>query len=108
MSLLADFIKYEIVLILTAFLVVVVFQMLTGRINMERLLYDKTSNTISPSRIQQLIFTLIAALYYLFLSYKNPGSFPEIPESLLYMMGGSSLFYLGSKARTLLAFFTKK
>lgn len=108
MSFLASFVKYEIVLLLSAFLVVIIFQMLTGRINMTRLLYDKMDNTISPSRVQQLIFTMIAALYYLFQSYKNPGSFPDVPEALLYMMSGSSLLYLGSKARTLISIFTKK
>lgn len=107
MSFLAQFVKYEIVLLLSAFLVVIIFQMLTGRINTKRLLDDKSTKSISPSRIQQLIFTLITAMYYLFLSYKNPSSFPEIPDTLLYLMSGSSLFYLGSKARTILSFLKK-
>ena len=62
-------ITFEIWFLLGALLVVVVHQMLNGRINSRELLLDKDDGTVSPVRVQLLIFTLIGAGTYLALIY---------------------------------------
>ncbi len=99
MSFLSQFIKYEIILILVGFVVVVLLQIFNGRINIQQLLRDKQTKALSSARIQQLFFTLIISFYYIYLTFKNPSAFPEIDESLLYLLTGSSFTYLGGKGR---------
>jgi hypothetical protein len=102
------FLRYEIFGLIAVILLVVIYQMLTGRININKLLTDKKTGQTSSSRIQQLFFTAFIAMYYVYLSYKDPSRFPELPPEILYLMGGSSALYLSDKARSLLKLFTKK
>jgi hypothetical protein len=101
------FLKYELIAILASFFMVVFYMLLTQKINLQGLLHDKKTQAISPSRIQKLVFVLIVAVYYLALTYKNPLSFPQLPDFLLYMLSGSSLGYLLAKAKSMPGFLQK-
>ena len=107
METLTIFLKYEFFVILGAFMIVMLYQMFTGRINTERLLYDKKTKRLSPGRVQQLFFALFTALYVVVLTYKSPNAFPEIPDTLMYLMGGSSIMYLAGKTQSLFNIFKK-
>ena len=101
------FLKYELLLLLASFIIVVFYQILTQKINLQGLLRDKKTHDISPSRIQKLVFVLIIAVYYLSLTFKNPHSFPELPGFLLFLLAGSGLGFLLAKARSMLGFLEK-
>ena len=86
------------------------FRLLTGDINVHGVLRTKSptgDDSISPARVQLLIFTLAAASTYLgwALEARGTGIMPKVPESWLITLGGSQLLYLGSKA---FAFFGKR
>jgi len=86
------------------------FRLLTGEINTRGVLRTKSpsgDHEISPARVQLLLFTLAAAGTYLseVLASLGSGRLPEVPESLLAVLGGSNVFYLGTKAY---AFFVQK
>lgn len=104
METLAIFVQLEIWLILGGLALVVAYKMLTGRINMRGLLDDKAAGGLSPGRVQLLVLTLAGAGYYLLLTVENghPTEFPEVPQELLALVGGSNLVYLGSKVRSML------
>jgi hypothetical protein len=53
----------------------------------------------SPERVQLLVFTLGAGLYYLtlVLNNPNPGTFPPLPQSWPAVLGGSNAIYLGGR-----------
>lgn len=91
----------EIAVFLTLLMVLLAFQMLTGRINTTGIVADESGN-YSPGRVQWLTVVVLSALYYLVqLLGLPPGAheLPEIPPALVLLMGGSSLVYLGGKAR---------
>jgi hypothetical protein len=93
---------FEIVGFLYALAAVVVFQMLNGRINVTGLLSQKgRSNETSPERIQLLLATLAAGASYLGqVVHSANGQLPEISNTWLYLMGGSSGIYTLRKAWT--------
>lgn len=67
---------------------------------MNGLLYEKSGDrAFSPGRLQLLVFTIGGAFSYLFLVLGNQelGQFPDIPNELLLVLGGSNSFYLASK-----------
>lgn len=79
------------------------FRLLTGDINTRGVLRTKSptgDDEISPARVQLLLFTLATAGTYLsdVLTSLGSGRLPDIPESVLAMLGGSHVFYLGTKA----------
>ena len=104
MEQLISIIRFEVWLILGGLALIVGYQMLTGKINTEGLLWDKKTDGFSPARVQLLIFTLFGAGYYLLLTIENghPTEFPEVPQELLALVGGGNLIYLGAKARSML------
>lgn len=51
----------------------------------------------TPPRFQLLLFTLSVAFYSLFKVMNDPTGFPNIPEELVMLLGGSIIFYLGSR-----------
>ncbi len=106
MDLLQNIFLYEIWILLGGFALVVGYQMLTGRINMNGLLLDKETNMPSPGRIQLLIATIIFAMYFLTNISREPPHFPVIPEEALWLLGASQSGYLGFKAKSL--FYPKK
>lgn len=83
--------------------------LLTGGINVRGLLRTKSptgDDSISPARVQLLVFTVVAAGTYLgwAVEARGTGVMPKVPDSWVATLGGSHLFYLGSKA---FAFFGK-
>ncbi len=73
----------------------------SGRVVTRGLLADKTSERISPARVQLLALTLAGAGYYLLLVFRSletGPALPEIPEELLALLLGSNTFYLTAKA----------
>lgn len=86
----------------------VLYQMVTGGINLEGLLRSKSRATgdagrISPPRVQLLMLSMAAAFGYVaLLPDAAPGSLPEVPTELLLLFGGSASIYLGGKGTPLL------
>ena len=112
--------KYEVLFFLGALALIVFYQLLTGKINMRRLLFSKgraaagastgqkanpstqrSTNGLSPSRIQLLVVSLGVAIYLLAEVVRDPSQFPEIPSGLLLLMAGSETIYLARKANNL-------
>lgn len=92
-------VRLELTLILGGLALVVVYKLLTGAINMRGLLDDKKSHTLSPERVQLLVFTVMGAGYYLLLAIQQApsGKLPDIPGEALLLVGGSQAVYLGGK-----------
>jgi hypothetical protein len=51
----------------------------------------------TAGRAQLLVFTLYFAVYYLIQIFHSSSGFPPIPNSMLYVLGGSHATYLGGK-----------
>jgi hypothetical protein len=109
MKLLPQVLRWEFLSFLLGLAGIVVVQLLTGGIKTRHLLCGKVTGRkkndgkyISPERVQLLVFTLGAALYYLTeaVNTSRSGKFPEISQSWLVVMGGSNAIYLGGKAYT--------
>jgi hypothetical protein len=99
------FTEWEVGLLLAAICVSVCYKLLTGGVNLARLLSVKSGGApgISPARIQLLILTVAAGLYYLFKVLDNPANgFPELPQELLLALGGSHTLYLTAKGSSIL------
>jgi hypothetical protein len=91
---------FELLGFLYGLAAVVAYQMLTGRINIMGLFQQKdgTAQT-SPERIQLLLATIAAAASYLGEVAKSTnGTMPDVSNSWLYLMGGSSGIYTLRKA----------
>lgn len=98
MDALQQVIQLEIWLWLGGLIGVVVYQMLTGRINLHGLLDAKDgSGDVSPGRLQLLAFTLAGAALLLFQVAQNPSKFPEVSPEFLLFVGGSNAGYLLGK-----------
>jgi hypothetical protein len=91
------FLRLEIGFLLGGLLLVVIYQMLTGKINLNGLLTEGRTREISPARVQLLVLTLAGALFYIYKATTTPGGLPEIPQELLLFLGGSHIVYLGGK-----------
>jgi hypothetical protein len=103
MDTLSTVLRYEMIFVLTALAVIISYRLLTGQINLNGLLRDKTSGrAISPGRLQMLIVTLVIAIYYVLEVFQTQ-KLPNLPHEYLLALGGSHLFYLGGKVYGLLA-----
>jgi hypothetical protein len=105
MNTLAMFLRIEIWCIFGALLLIVSYQLATGKINMAGMLYEKGERThLSPARVQLLVFTLANAFYLLLqvLESPQPHTFPKYSDALLVILGGSHVSYLASKTYALL------
>jgi len=103
MKTLMMFAQYEIGFFLAALIVVVAFQILTGRINTRGLLSEKTTDGVvgvSPARVQLLLFTMAFA-FYLLSEIVHSRQFPTIDTKWLLILGGSHSIYLGGKGLSL-------
>jgi hypothetical protein len=107
MHLLLQLTRWEILIFLLALAGIVLVQLLTGQINTRYLLYGTVSGRkqnggryFSPERVQLLVLTISAAIYYLtqLMTSAPSGEFPKVPETLVVAMGGSNAIYLGGKA----------
>lgn len=102
---LANFISLEILFFIVALASIVFYLILTGKINTKGLLIEKNkTRNYSLPRVQLLVITLLSVVFYLIEVKHNVGSgkLPQISEELLLILGGSDLFYLGSKFHSLL------
>lgn len=93
---------FELLGFLFALAAVVLFQLLTGRINLAGVISQKDPNNpnqTSPERVQLLLATIAAAATYLAEVAKNTsGTMPDVSNQWLYVMGGSSSLYVLGKA----------
>jgi hypothetical protein len=105
MTFLPKLIFWEVSVLLAGFLGIVLWKILTSKIDLEGLLSgdDASGNTsFSPGRAQLLILTMLVALQYVMQVIHNPAAFPQIPGSWVAALGGSQVVYLGGKAQSLL------
>ena len=105
MELLIKIVGWEILFFLVALAATIVFQLLTRHINTDGLLRGKMGNAkgrLSPERVQLLVTTLGAAMYYVLqvstATKAGTLTLPEIPQTWPAVVGGSNLLYLGGKA----------
>jgi hypothetical protein len=61
-------------------------------------LLRSSDRTLSPGRIQLLLFTVLTALQYLLATMHDPSHLPAISPYLVMVLGGSQTVYLGAKA----------
>lgn len=100
MNALSTVLRYELLLMLTAFILVVSYRLLTRGIKTDGMLRDKTNGrAMSPGRLQMLVVTLGIAIYYVVsvAQQKNSGSLPKLPGEFLMALGGSHGIYLSGK-----------
>lgn len=120
MHLLITIVSWIVGLLLGGLVVLILFRMLTGQINMHNLLYGRMSDGtryLSPERVQLMIFTVWVALFYLFDTFEtrflNPTpetahTLPEVNTQTLTLLGGSQTIYLLGKAYSMLVAHRKK
>lgn len=102
MNTLITFVRFEIWFLLLGLILVVSYQILTGKINLHGILFEKNGGQKnSPVRVQLLLFTLTGAFYYFLQVLDNPTGFPKVPQELLLILGGSNVVYLGGKSYSL-------
>ena len=102
--------QYVVFGFLSALAAIISAGLLTGSINTSGLLHGKSpagQESISPTRVQLLLFTLATAGTYLTQAFSAQGSLtmPDVPEHTIIALGGSHALYLGTKAYT---FFSKR
>lgn len=97
MGALSVFLQIEIGVLLAGLAIIVVYQMLTGRISPRSLLSDK-DGSLSAARVQLLAATLVAAFAYISQVFNQPTELPAVPAWLLVGLGGSEIIYLWGKA----------
>jgi hypothetical protein len=94
---------------LAGLVMAVAFCIVGRRISLQGLLTEPlTGKSATVSRPQMLLVTLSGAVTFVASAVANIGTtnqFPEIPTSLLAVVGGSQVVYLG--ARTFAAVFSK-
>jgi hypothetical protein len=103
MDLLTRLATIEAGILVGGFFAVVAYKLLTGKIPLAGLLYDKQPGgraAFSPARLQLLIFTAAVATRYLGEVIAKPphDSLPHLPLSVVVALGGSHAVYLGGKA----------
>ena len=109
------FLRSSTLIFLAALALIIFYQLLTGKINMRRLLFAKGRSVAGPStrrwtsglsssRIQLLVVTIGVSIYLLAKVVRDPGEFIEIPTGLLLLMTGSGTIYLARKANNLMPF----
>ncbi len=102
MSFVAEFMIFEIWFILIGMAIIVIFQLITGRINLKGLLCEKNmANKFSPVRVQLLLVFVAVALYYLLKQFKDPTHFPMVNINVVLVLGGSNLVYIARKYRSI-------
>lgn len=100
MTTLATVLRYELLFLLLALIVIVAYRMITQQINVTGLLMDKTSGrTFSPGRLQLLITTIGIALYYIMMvmDTNDTTRLPDMPNEFILALGGSHGIYLTGK-----------
>ena len=120
MHLLITIVSWIVGLLLVGLVVVILYRMLTGHINLHNLLYGRLSDGsryLSPERVQLMIFTLWVGLLYLLdvfeTRFLNPTpetahTLPEVSTQTLALLGGSQSVYLLGKALSMFVAHRKK
>ncbi len=89
---------FEMVGFVYALMVVVAFQLLTGRIRTNGLMLSKDgSGQVSPERVQLLLATIAAGTRLLADIASSQSNKLDVDSSWLYLMGGSSSIYMVGK-----------
>ena len=89
---------YILVILVFFFGLVVLVAMATNRIDLSGLLCDPTEKKASMSRFQLLIFTFVIAFsLVLIILSTDPPKFPDVPSSILMLLGISASTYAVSK-----------
>jgi len=103
---------WQTVILLGGFFAVVLWKLFTGGISLNGLLdgdvrdpnsADGLSSEASAGRAQSIILTLFVALWYLLQVIHNPKEFPRLPNTMVGVLAGSQVLYLGGKARAMLS-----
>ena len=111
MGFIATAIRWEIWLLLAGLFGIVGWKILTGAISLRGILEadvpdpnscDGLRSESSPGRVQALVVSLFSALWYLLQVIHNPTQFPQVPDSMVAVLGGSHGVYLSAKAYGLL------
>jgi hypothetical protein len=96
LSTLAAVMGWSLAIFLAVIEGIIIWYIIGGRINLERLISEKTGDA-SLSRFQFMIFTFVIAMG-LFLIIVNSGGFPsKIPGEILALLGISGGSYVISK-----------
>ena len=88
-----------LLLVIMGTALVVLYLMLMGRIDLKEVLTEPDSTKASLSRFQFLLFTFVIAGLFLLLSIES-GTFVNIPDSVLGLLGISAGSYAVSKGIT--------
>jgi hypothetical protein len=96
---LAYWTAFVLMIIILATAGVVLLQIVRGRIDLSDVLTEPNSTKASLSRFQFLIFTFVIAGLFLLLSIES-GTFVNIPDSVLALLGISAGSYAVSKGIT--------
>ena len=104
-----QFAAWAAIALVAGFAGVVCWKLLAGDIPLDWLLYGdarglrgaKSSTFFSAGRAQMLITTLAFSVYFLTQVIHDPTKFPDVPNTLLGILGGSHVVYLGGKAQAL-------
>jgi hypothetical protein len=110
MPIAAELVRYLVIGFLLSLAAIISVRLVTGSINTTGLLRSKSprsDESISPARVQLLVFTLATAGSYLTQVLKLHGAvqLPDVPQHTLIALGGSHSVYLGTKAY---AFFSRR
>jgi len=105
--------RWEMYILLGGLMIVVVCKVLAGGIHLSGLLTvkgGKDHGSFSPARVQMLMATVLAAMYYLVQVIGNPSatSLPDLPGTLVGILGGSHAIYLGGKVQSLWSLLVRK
>jgi hypothetical protein len=106
MTLLISFARWELIVLAVSF-GAIIFWKLWQTASFAGLLRS-SDGTLSPGRIQLLILTVMTAMQYLVATIHDPTQMPTIPSTLVTVLGGSQVVYLGSKAWTIFNGTTQK
>lgn len=103
----AWFVEPVVFVFLGALAALIGYRVLTGQINTKYLLYGTKKGGgkyFSPERVQLLLFTLGAAMFYLndVIQHRTSGVIPDVPKETLALLGGSHAIYLSGKAYMML------
>jgi len=89
-------IGYAMVALMLGLGVVILYKIMRGTIDISQLL-EESGGGASMSRFQLLIFTFVIAFSLFMIVAAKPSSFPEIPNSVIMLLGISGSTYAVAK-----------
>ena len=87
---------YALLILLFVVGMVILVDLITGKIDLSQLL-DEVDGGASMSRFQLLIFTFVIAFSLFMIVASKPSSLPDIPNSVIMLLGISGSTYAVSK-----------